>query len=568
MTDPFLKRISYAIEFLGLSDRCAWKYRGQTTDGGVRRAQLLNHILLVMLPVGFIATTLQWYLVPEFATAFFGINAILMWGVGAFMLNRHGYYRAAALLTLTMATLSCFISIVVIPNGSFAYAYLFICILLSGLLFDICGVLVMAILSITEAIVAPLLFDLPWPGLTPFDGPMFLFIMTLLWLIAMRHQTALENDRQNQLRESEVRFRILAESGLIGIVVGRDDGLLIEANNAFLTMVGYSHEDLESGRLNWRDLTAPEHREIYAQASETLRLAGEFKPFEKTYLHKDGDHVHAMLDCAPLGGDGSTSICFVLDLTERRRAEEEIQRLNADLECRIAKRTAELVAANNELEAFTYSASHDLRTPLRAIHGFSEVLELDYASKLDAEGRNYLARIRAASLRMAQLIDDLLSLSRIGRSELIGANVDMAILAREIAARLTQSEPARLMNWLIEPTLMVEGDSRLLNIMLENLINNAWKFTQPVAAPCIEFGVNESHGRRIFFIRDNGVGFDMAYSDKLFRPFNRLHRAGEFEGSGIGLSIVERVMHRHGGSVWAESKPNSGATFYFEFPRS
>jgi signal transduction histidine kinase len=227
------------------------------------------------------------------------------------------------------------------------------------------------------------------------------------------------------------------------------------------------------------------------------------------------------------------------------------------------RRNKAVESANRELEAFCYSVSHDLRTPLRSIDGFSQALLEDYAEKLDNQGKGYLTRVRAATQRMGQLIDDLLGLSRMSRVKMELHDVDLSGLARSVAAELQQRFPQRQVALTIAPDVAAKGDGKLLRIALENLLGNAWKFTAKQPQAKIEFGVTESEGKNAYFIRDNGAGFDMAYADKLFGAFQRLHKADEFEGTGIGLATVQRVIHRHGGRIWAEGTPGKGATFYF-----
>jgi light-regulated signal transduction histidine kinase (bacteriophytochrome) len=248
------------------------------------------------------------------------------------------------------------------------------------------------------------------------------------------------------------------------------------------------------------------------------------------------------------------------EVIERQQAEQRAQDLNQGLQQAII----ELKAVNKELESFSYSVSHDLRAPLRSIDGFSQALLEDCLDQLDAAGQDYLRRIRAATQRMGQLIDDLLTLSRVTRSDLRKESVDLSRVASRICTHLQQVYPERQVEFEIEPNLFARGDARLLQVVLDNLLNNAWKFTARQTQAKIEFGtMTQENGIPVYFVRDNGVGFDMVFVDKLFKPFQRLHRMEEFPGNGIGLATVQRIIHRHGGQAWAEGDLNQGATFYF-----
>jgi light-regulated signal transduction histidine kinase (bacteriophytochrome) len=245
----------------------------------------------------------------------------------------------------------------------------------------------------------------------------------------------------------------------------------------------------------------------------------------------------------------------VRDITERRRAEGALAH---------AKDAAE--SANRELEAFSYSVAHDLRAPLRGMNGFAQVLLDTYRDKLDADGKDWLQEITLNAGKMGALIDGLLALARLSRSELHREPVDLSSVARDAAGELSRVEPDRVVEVVVQGGLTADVDPPLVRALLENLLGNAWKFTSKVSAARIELGATEKDGAATFFVRDNGAGFDMAYASKLFAPFQRLHTVDEFPGTGIGLATVQRIVHRHGGRIWAEAAVDGGATFYFTFP--
>jgi PAS domain S-box-containing protein len=312
--------------------------------------------------------------------------------------------------------------------------------------------------------------------------------------------------------------------------------------------------------------------------TEFPRPLGEIKARLIARDHWEGELVHTRKDGLRLmvasqwvlhrdeTGNPKAVLEVTNDITERKLAEEEIRRLNDELELRVNDRTAQLQAANKELEAFSYSVSHDLRAPLRHINGFSQALLEDYEDKLDDTGKGYLNEVRQASQEMAQLIDDVLQLARVTRSEMHRESVNLSELAKGVFAELRNTDKDRTVEIDIQSDLVVQCDRRLMRIVLVNLIGNAWKFTSQRPRAEVNFGQAQENGEQVYFVRDNGAGFDMAFAGKLFGAFQRLHTVSQFEGTGIGLATVQRIIHRHGGRVWAEGKPDEGATFYFALP--
>jgi light-regulated signal transduction histidine kinase (bacteriophytochrome) len=254
---------------------------------------------------------------------------------------------------------------------------------------------------------------------------------------------------------------------------------------------------------------------------------------------------------------------FSTELARRKKVEDEIQRLNADLEKQVEERTCQLEEAYRELEAFTYSMSHDLLSPLRGLDGFSQILLEDYASEIDDTGKEHLNRIRLATRRMDHLINALLKLSRVTQSKMEIQPVNLSDIARHVANNLQITHPQCKVEWVIAPDIIVSADLGLMRILIANLLDNAWKFTSKKAQARIELGKMERNGRVVCFVRDDGVGFDMAYAGKLFGDFQRLHPDSDFEGMGVGLALAWRILKRHGGRIWAEAEMDKGATFYF-----
>ena len=357
------------------------------------------------------------------------------------------------------------------------------------------------------------------------------------------------------LRESEERFRLLVGTVRDYAIYMLDpNGRVVSWNRGAEQIKGYSAEEIV-GR-HFSCFYPPEA--VAAGAPEhALAMAAEKGRFEEENwrLRKDGSRFWADVVITAVRDEEGKLFGFATvtrDLTERKRTNELLRR-----------HTAQLEAANVELDAFAYSVSHDLRAPLRSIDGFSQALLEDYAGQLDAAGQDYLQRVRAATQRMATLIDDLLDLSRVTRSEMTIAPVDLSELARELATEFTSGDPERHVEIVITPDVAVRADRGLLRVVLQNLMGNAWKFTGKRSDARIEVGVVAADGERAYYVRDNGAGFDMAYASKLFGAFQRLHRVTEFPGTGVGLATVQRIIHRHGGRVWAESAVGRGATFYF-----
>ena len=304
-------------------------------------------------------------------------------------------------------------------------------------------------------------------------------------------------------------------------------------------------------------------------AQERLQavLAGEScENFELELPRSTGETATLLLNCTPRRDSQGTivgAIAVGLDISERMRSEREIRELNNSLERRVSERTRELQEALEELESFSYSVSHDLRGPLRSINGFSLAVLEKHGDQLDEVGRSYLERVRASTQRMGKLIDDLLALSRVGRAELIREPLDIGKMAEEQAEELQAGDPERNVEFVIGEGATAFGDERLMGVVMDNLVGNAWKFSSKHATARIEVGKQEQNGETVYFVKDDGAGFDMEYSDKLFLPFQRLHPTGEFEGTGIGLATVKRIIQRHGGRIWAQGEVEKGATVYF-----
>ncbi|MBC7991422.1 MAG: CHASE domain-containing protein [Luteimonas sp.] len=365
-------------------------------------------------------------------------------------------------------------------------------------------------------------------------------------------------------RRSELRFRAAMEYSAIGKALLDHADVIVDVNPALAEILGDTRERLLGSAFDAHFIDGDAAASPQGTTDGVLRTTRQLR-------WGDGEQRHVQLTFAPVPGDIGQDIARLVqveDITERLRAEDRIHALNRSLEARVALRTRELTQANQELESFAYSVSHDLRAPLRAIDGFSRLLDERYAANIDDAGRDYLARIRNAAGRMGELIGSLLKMSRLSRVELNLAPLDLSQLAAEVVADLRNVQPTRVVDVAIQPGLRAAGDPSLLRNLLQNLLDNAWKFTAGVAHAQIEFGAGPTAaaGMATFFVRDNGAGFASEYVHKLFRPFQRLHSQEQFVGHGIGLASVKRVVERHGGSIRAEGRPGEGATFWFTLP--
>lgn len=368
---------------------------------------------------------------------------------------------------------------------------------------------------------------------------------------------------QQQLVDLE-RFKVFLDHSIDAIFLLEIPSVrIVDTNEAPSRLLGWSRQELlERSLFNLTDLADnPRVRALIgrSEAAESERLLVE------TLLYKpDGSGIPVEMTIVRLlFQNRDYAIAVARDIEKRKRAEQELLTLNQELEARVLKRTKELELINRELETFTYSVSHDLRAPLRAINGFSEALLEDYADRLDEEGKTYLRYLQEGSRDMNELIEGLLKLSRSTRGELLRERIDLSVLVETVVDELRRAEPERHVVVQIAPGMWAKADRRLLKVVLDNLLGNAWKYSSQKQDARIEVGIEEQEGERAYLVKDNGAGFDMTFVDKLFIPFQRLHRADEFKGTGIGLATVERIIHRHGGRIWAKSVVGEGASFYF-----
>lgn len=362
--------------------------------------------------------------------------------------------------------------------------------------------------------------------------------------------------------DARVLVESLFDSAPGAIVVADETGRIVRVNNETERCFGYTRAELIGQNV---EIFLPTrfsskhvaHRTGYVKSPRVRPMGAGIELFA---VRKDGTEFPVDIFLGPLVTESGTLVLSIIhDITERRNAEREIKGLNKELELRVS----ELVTVNKELEAFSYSISHDLRAPLRAIFGFSRVLSEDYGSALDEEGKRILGVIQSNTQRMGELIDDLLAFSRLGRQGLMRGPLEMQELVRQVFSELSVTLAGRQVDFVLGPLPPAVGDRALMKQVLINLVQNAVKFTRDRQTAIIEVGGKVEGNETVYYVKDNGVGFEMQYAHKLFGVFQRLHRPQDFEGTGVGLAIVQRIVNRHGGRVWAESILNQGATFYF-----
>ena len=386
-----------------------------------------------------------------------------------------------------------------------------------------------------------------------------------------RHQEELSLTAE-RLRQSEHRLRLAQEAARMGTWEWRVAPEPSYWSDEVWTLFGIPRDNEGPSQERWLQSVHPDHRDALNTQLQKASATGNVRELEwrvntpantpARWLLSRGQTYDAQ------DGKGPRNVGIVIDISERKRAEAEISRLNSDLEQRVLERTAELSAANRELDAFAYAVSHDLRAPLRAMSGLSQIVTEDYAHLLPSEARKYLGEIDVASRRMGDLIDALLALSRSTRGDLQFDTVNVSGIARRLAEEMAELNPQQSVSVQIEAGLKVRGDARLIEVVMRNLLGNAWKYSVHTASPNIKVFAQQETGHYFICVADNGAGFDMAYAGKLFQPFQRLHRQDEFPGIGIGLATVQRIVHRHGGLIDAQGKPGEGATFRFSLPES
>ncbi|MFH1227711.1 MAG: ATP-binding protein [Planctomycetota bacterium] len=373
-----------------------------------------------------------------------------------------------------------------------------------------------------------------------------------------------ESEELKQTEKENIFKGMLLDSAVDSILVSDISGRIVYANKAAEQLRGYAGGELVGQDLH--RLTTPEYAKLINERVAELIQKGELS-YESAHYRHDGSSFQIEVNARLIEIDGKKLVLRIgRDITERKRADEEIKKLNEELEQRVKDRTAQLNLSNKELEAFAYSVSHDLRVPLRAVDGFSLILSEDYGNKLDDEGKRLLKIIRESTKNMSQLIDDLLAFSRLGRKEIVLSETNMEAVSRSVYEEIKPTIKDRIVQLGIKSLPVAYADSSMMRQVWVNLLTNAVKFTRIKSPAIIKIDAKKEANEIIYFVNDNGAGFDMQYANKLFGVFQRLHSQDEFEGTGVGLALVQRIIHKHGGRVWAEGKVGEGATFYFSLP--
>ena len=523
--------------------------------------------------------------------------AVLIFGSGAFFFYREscrGRYRIASLFLLTLVVLN----VTWFANGGSvgSVSYYFYAEFVYAMIFFRGGARFTLLLVAVANLVGLIALEQQFPHwIVPYQSRhdrsadlvtavtvSALYCSLMLWAVLtsydreQRRLTSLNEELERNIAERDQAEKSLMENrellravfeGASDAIYAKDtEGRYLIFNHAAELITGKSEAEVLGRDDSF--LFPPDQAERIIAKDREIRTQGMTRTVEEHLTNADGDTIVVQATKGPVcDGQGRVIGIFGIsrDVTENQRIAQELGLLNEELEERVNERTARLEAAMREQEAFSYSVSHDLRGPLRHINCYAAILDEDFGAELSPEVRGYLDRIRGSSRKMGILIDDLLELSRIGRYELLKSSVDLSELAGSLCQKLQEAEPGRRAEFIIEPGLYVHGDKILLGQMLDNLIGNAWKYAGRRGCARIELGREAGSGRRAFYLRDNGVGFDMAYVDKLFGAFQRLHGA-EFEGSGVGLATVKRIVERHDGDVWAQAAVGQGATFYFTLP--
>ncbi|MFA3781777.1 PAS domain S-box protein [Melioribacteraceae bacterium 4301-Me] len=401
-------------------------------------------------------------------------------------------------------------------------------------------------------------------------GSFLNLVIVILFSLFLRADIKAREKAENLLKESEEEFRSIFEQAAVGAAIVSIDGKFLKTNYKLCEILGYDEKDICS--LSFPDIVHPQDLKTHYDYINKI-LSGEITSYttEKRYIKKDRSTIWVNVAVSVVKDEKAQPkhmIVVVEDISVRKKLSLELQNLNRELENKISLRTAQLEAANKELESFTYSVSHDLRAPLRAIDGFSKIIFEDYYDKLDQEGRRLLEIIGTNVSRMGKLIDDLLAFSRLGKQSLFKSEINTNLLINSIINDLMIDQTHRKIEFNIHKLPNIYADPNLIKQAFTNLLSNAIKYTSKKENAIIEVGANSSENENVFYIKDNGAGFDMRYYDKLFGIFQRLHTEKEFEGTGVGLALVKKIILMHEGKIWAESKLNEGAVFYLSIPKN